>query len=523
MLQPTKRLKILFLCTGNSCRSQMAEGWTRHLKGDVIEPYSAGIDPHGLDPRAVKVTAEAGVDISGQRSKHVDELKGIPFDYVVTVCDNAHEQCPFFPGRTKVIHVGFDDPPRLAAQAKTEKEALDCYRRVRDQIRAFVQGMPENLSTETSTNGGSSMSTGGTDKDVRSVVRQEYGKIAQQGGSCCGPSSCCGGPTAASVTEAVGYDQADLKDLPEGANMGLSCGNPTALASLREGEVVLDLGAGAGLDVFVAAKKVGAKGLAIGVDMTADMVTKARAGIEVFRQKTGLANVEFRLGEIEHLPVADASVDVVISNCVINLSPDKAQVWREIARVLRPGGRVAVSDLALLRSLPEEIRQSVQALIGCVAGAVLVDETKAMVEAAGLADAMFEAKANYVDSMASWSDPLYRDIAAKVPAGTKPSDFVTSLSISAVKPGQTLAPRLKELIALGASVTAHCQPCLKYHLGKAQEMGIDDQDIREAVNVGHQVEKGSMSAMKDFAKGLLDSPVQDTPACCFGRSATKHS
>ncbi|MFA5043151.1 MAG: arsenate reductase ArsC [Kiritimatiellia bacterium] len=139
------RLKILFLCTGNSCRSQMAEGWTRQLKGDVIEPYSAGIATHGLNPNAVKVMAEAGVDISRQRSKHVDELKDIVFDYVVTVCDNAHESCPLFPGKTKVVHVGFDDPPRLARNAKTEEEVLAHYRRVRDEIRTFVENLPDTL------------------------------------------------------------------------------------------------------------------------------------------------------------------------------------------------------------------------------------------------------------------------------------------------------------------------------------------------------------------------------------------
>jgi arsenate reductase len=139
------KLKILFLCTGNSCRSQMAEGWARHLKGDVIEAYSAGIETHGLNPNAAKVMAEAGVDISQHRSKHVDELKDIPFDYVVTVCDNAHESCPLFPGRTKVVHAGFDDPPRLARTAKTEAEALAHYRRVRDEIRAFVEKIPEIL------------------------------------------------------------------------------------------------------------------------------------------------------------------------------------------------------------------------------------------------------------------------------------------------------------------------------------------------------------------------------------------
>lgn len=139
------KLKVLFLCTGNSCRSQMAEGWCQHLKGDVIEPYSAGIEAHGLNPNAVKVMAEAGVDISGHHSKHLDELIGIDFDYVVTVCDNAYESCPVFAGKTKVVHVGFDDPPRLAKQAKTEEEALNVYRRVRDEIKSFVENLPEYL------------------------------------------------------------------------------------------------------------------------------------------------------------------------------------------------------------------------------------------------------------------------------------------------------------------------------------------------------------------------------------------
>jgi arsenate reductase len=141
------QLKLLFLCTGNSCRSQMAEGWARHLRADTLEPYSAGVEPHGLDPRAMQVMAEAGIDISRQRSKHVEELKEVPFDYVVTVCDHAHESCPLFPGRTKVVHVGFDDPPRLARAAKTEQEALGHYRRVRDEIRAFVERLPEALTS----------------------------------------------------------------------------------------------------------------------------------------------------------------------------------------------------------------------------------------------------------------------------------------------------------------------------------------------------------------------------------------
>jgi len=139
------RIRVLFLCTGNACRSQMAEGWARHLKSDCVEAYSAGIEPHGLDPRAVKVMGEAGVDISTQRSKHVNELKGLAFDCVVTVCGHASEQCPFFPARTKVVHAGFDDPPKLAQEAKSEDEALAHYRRVRDEIRAFVEKTPGNL------------------------------------------------------------------------------------------------------------------------------------------------------------------------------------------------------------------------------------------------------------------------------------------------------------------------------------------------------------------------------------------
>jgi len=147
-------MRILFLCTGNSCRSQMAEGWARHLKGDVMEAYSAGIETHGLNPHAVRVMREAGVDISAQRSKHVDELAGTVFDVVITVCDRADESCPLFPGRTRVVHKGFDDPPRLAKSAPTEAEALGHYRRVRDEIRAFVETLPESVECETPTGPG---------------------------------------------------------------------------------------------------------------------------------------------------------------------------------------------------------------------------------------------------------------------------------------------------------------------------------------------------------------------------------
>ena len=143
--ETTAKLKILFLCTGNSCRSQMAEGWAGRLKGDCIEAYSAGIETHGMNPNVVEVMAEAGVDISSQRSKHLDELRDIEFDYVVTVCGRAGEICPVFPGRTKVIHAGFDDPPQMASEARGDEEKLDCYRRVRDEIRRFVELLPESI------------------------------------------------------------------------------------------------------------------------------------------------------------------------------------------------------------------------------------------------------------------------------------------------------------------------------------------------------------------------------------------
>ena len=275
---------------------------------------------------------------------------------------------------------------------------------------------------------------GAAKNDVREKIRAGYATIAAgtqaSGGGCCGATSAY---TPDALAQSVGYAETDLALTPEGANMGLSCGNPTALASLRPGEVVLDLGSGGGFDCFIAGPKVGPTGRVIGVDMTAEMVSKARRNVASYRERTGLDNVEFRLGEIEALPVADGSVDVVISNCVLNLSPDKARVWSEIARVLKPGGRVAVSDLALVQPLPDSVRADVEALVGCVAGAVLVDETRAMAESARLADIVLTPKPQYIDAMTNWEDPLYRRIIAQLPAGAKTSDYVTSLDVSARK------------------------------------------------------------------------------------------
>lgn len=272
---------------------------------------------------------------------------------------------------------------------------------------------------------------------MRNTVRDAYGAIADSGGSCCGTKpSCCGsGPDASEqLAKHIGYSAEELAALPDGANMGLSCGNPNALAGLKPGEVILDLGSGGGFDVFIAGRAVGPGGRAIGVDMTAEMLGKARANLATYRTRSGLDNVEFRLGEIEHLPVADGSIDVVISNCVINLSPDKPQVWREISRVLKPGGRVAVSDLALLKPLPAAIAGMIEALVGCVAGAVLASETQRMAREAGLELIVLTPRSAYIDGMVDWQDPLYKKIVDHLPAGTKASDYLTSLEITARKP-----------------------------------------------------------------------------------------
>lgn len=277
-----------------------------------------------------------------------------------------------------------------------------------------------------------------TQADIRNMVRDQYGAMARAGSSCCGPAStgCCA-PSAdpAALATAIGYDATELaRILPAGANLGLSCGNPGAIAALKPGEVVLDLGSGAGFDAFLSGPKVGATGRIIGVDMTPDMLAKAREHAAGYTERTGLANVEFRMGEIEHLPVADASVDVVISNCVINLSPDKAQVWREIARVLKAGGRVAVSDMVLLRPLPEAVRGAINAYVGCIAGASLIDDVRQMMSDAGFVDVRLTPKSAYVDTLTAGGDDLYRQVASDLPAGSSPGDFISSMDITAMKP-----------------------------------------------------------------------------------------
>jgi protein-tyrosine-phosphatase/SAM-dependent methyltransferase len=418
----------------------MAEGVLRAAAGDFLEVASAGSQPAGyVHPMAVEVMREIGIDISGHRSKSVREFMDRPVETVITVCGAADQACPSFPGKVNRYHWPFDDPARAQG---TPEEIRTAFRRVRDEIRRVFEAYAAGRRSERQRlNGLNPHSAGRTAPDtVREQVRQAYALTAATGSSCCGPASSCGCATDLdpdALARAVGYAAEDLAALPEGVNLGLSCGNPQALASLRPGEVVLDLGSGAGFDVFLAGRKVGPAGRAIGVDMTPEMIDRARKAIPAYRERTGWDNVEFRLGEIEHLPVPDATVDVVISNCVINLSPDKPQVWREIARVLKPGGRVAVSDLALLQLLPTSVTSMLEAWVGCVAGAVLVDEVEDMVRAAGLTDVRLVPRTDYVNTLEQFEDPLYRRIAEHLPPGSRMSDYLVSLEITARKP----APR----------------------------------------------------------------------------------
>lgn len=257
---------------------------------------------------------------------------------------------------------------------------------------------------------------------VKKIVREGYAKVAKSEGCGCSPA----------VSKNIGYSEKELKAVPEGADLGLGCGNPVALASLKEGETVLDLGSGGGLDCFLAARKVGEKGKVIGVDMTAEMLDKARENC----RKSKLKNVEFRLGEIENLPVADNSVDVIISNCVINLSPNKKRVFEEAHRVLKPGGRLMISDIVLLRPLPEAVMKSVRAYIGCVSGAVMKDEYLALIKEAGFGKAKIVEETRFpidfiVDDPTTKTIMKESNISAKSARGF--ADSVASIKVQGVK------------------------------------------------------------------------------------------
>lgn len=277
---------------------------------------------------------------------------------------------------------------------------------------------------------------------IRQVVRERYGNIAQSATlasgispapSCCGQSeaaastdpasSCCGGPqiTPQQISTLMGYSKEDIRSIADGANLGLGCGNPVALASLKPGETVVDLGSGGGFDCFLAARQVGETGQVIGVDMTPDMLSRARTNAE--KMKT--TNVEFRLGEIENLPVADNTADIIMSNCVINLSPDKLKVYREALRILKPGGRLAIADIVATQPLPPDIQQNLALVSACVGGAATIDDTQAMLREAGFANIRITAKDESRELISQWAPGENKNV----------GDYVVSAYIEAVKPG----------------------------------------------------------------------------------------
>jgi arsenite methyltransferase len=273
---------------------------------------------------------------------------------------------------------------------------------------------------------------------IKAAVRDHYARVVRDGASCCGPApkpaGCCGEPRPeAEVAKGIGYTEQELRAVPEGSNLGLGCGNPLALAALSPGDVVVDLGSGAGFDCFLAAQRVAPDGRVIGVDMTPEMLDRARSNAAA----AGYMNVEFRLGEIENLPVADRSADFVISNCVVNLSTDKPRVFREALRVLKPGGRLMVSDLVLAKPLPESVRRSVEAYVGCVAGAMLKDDYLAAIRDAGFTEVELLDEAAY---QIGASSPDASEVAVLTDEGIPPEDLraaaesVISVRVSGCKP-----------------------------------------------------------------------------------------
>ena len=268
---------------------------------------------------------------------------------------------------------------------------------------------------------------------IKEVVRKRYAKVAKTNSSCCTPqASCCSASTDEQVSKMIGYSEDEMSNVPEGANLGLGCGNPTALASLKEGERVLDLGSGGGFDCFLAAKKVGKSGKVIGVDMTPEMLDKARANAK----KGKYSNVEFRLGEIENLPVADNSVDVVISNCVINLAPNKKRVFEEAFRVLVPNGHLMVSDIVLLKPLPEEIQKSAEAYTSCVAGAEIKNKYLGLMRNAGFRDVKVLSEKNYPLEFII-SEPEVKEVVNNLKMTQEEvketANSIVSISVSALK------------------------------------------------------------------------------------------
>lgn len=362
-------MKILILCTGNSCRSQMAEGFLKSF--DIrLEVFSAGTHPAPYaNPYAIAVMKEVGIDISSNRPKDVTLFVDQSFDFVVTVCGGARAVCPTFTGEVKQrLHIGFDDP---ADAIGTPEEIMSVYRRVRNEIfDGFKQFYREQVKVL-------------IDKESRAlkeIVREKYGAIADQPksnnqASCCGATACCGEVDYSIFSE----DYSNSDGYNPAADLGLGCGIPTEFAGITQGSHVLDLGSGAGNDCFVARAAVGDSGMVTGLDFTREMVVKAKENNE----KLGFKNVEFILGDIEAMPFADGRFDVVLSNCVLNLVPDKHAAFSEIYRVLKSGGHFCVSDVVLKGELPENLKKDAEMYAGCVSGAIQMEAYLKIIEKSG--------------------------------------------------------------------------------------------------------------------------------------------
>jgi arsenite methyltransferase len=471
-------MKILFLCTGNSCRSQMAEGYARSIAGKDFEIRSAGLEARGVNPRAIQMMQEIGIDISKQQSTTLTSDMLSWADVVITLCGHADEHCPALPKHIQKLHWPLSDPAKATG---TEEQVLSEFRQVRDEIRrridAAFQGLKkteeketlkstpksehrdESSTTEKDSKKGDSLEKKGEpeqqdaetpccsttccstsdkpeskydlpqEEKIRENIRQSYSEIAKtsllkKGGSIF--SSCsttCAPSDGMSYSKKLGYSEEEASTVPDDSNLGLGCGNPQAIAELKAGEAVLDLGSGGGFDCFLAAKKVGSTGRVIGVDMTSEMIAKARANA----QKGNYKNVEFRLGEIEALPVADNNVDVIISNCVVNLSTNKEKVFKEAARVLKPGGRLAIMDVVATQEIPPSIKSNLSLYSGCVAGATPIDELKKTLRESGFENVTIAVKEESRSFIKGWSTE----------SGAE--NYVASASITASKP--TLAPQ----------------------------------------------------------------------------------